>query len=171
MFWPKGDTFASLKAKASETRHLVPVLKLVCTSLSTGSPRDTHCILAYEHMDHMLRLLETGGIVLSDAEAGALLHSCEAFLRHYNWLARAAMARQVRRYNVTIKHHILWHIISFARYQNPTAAWAYRFEDFMQKIVLSGKACVAGTPMELVPDKVMANYLQVLFLRLHREQG
>ena len=158
MFQKKGTAYPTLKCKAAESRHLIKAMIVVLRNCSTGSAHDDHRLFAYESIDAMYDLVHSSGLFLSPAEAALTLQHCEEFLLHLNWLATEAMNAGKLLWGITTKHHYLWHVAWFARYQSPRASWCYQFEDFIGKIQGSGMACTAGTAMHRVPEKVFQNY-------------
>ena len=54
---------------------------------------------------------------------------CDRLLVHYNWLCKHAVAEDRLCYNITVKHHMLWHICDMSRFLNPTVVWTYELED------------------------------------------
>ena len=58
----------------------------------------------------------------------------------------------------------MWHICDHAKWLNPAETWGYEFEDFMAQVVGAGRACVAGSSMQIIGRKVMQNYLLVIEL-------
>ena len=91
----------------------------------------------------------------------------EIFLLHYNALLHLSLARNVKNFNLTTQAHYLWNIANFSRYMNPRVIWCYEFEDFMGTLTLSGKTCVHGSPMAIIGNKVLENYLLVFNLALN----
>ena len=141
-----------LIAKSNESRHLVvPMLDLLQRS---------HLLAAYACLSEMNTIVTDGGIMLSDLESSRLLDHCEAFLLHYNALTTGCMRAGKHRFNFTTKFHELWHICHFGKYMNPRASWCYAFEDFVKQVRKVGVSCVLATPMHLVPEKVIDNYLR-----------
>ena len=90
----------------------------------------------------------------------------ERFMLHNNFLLKWSLSRGRRNYTIVFKTHALWHIADQAKFMNPRFLWCYEFETFMGMLVKAAKACVAGTPMLLVGNKVLENWLLVAQLRL-----
>eukprot|EP00969_Alexandrium_andersonii_P030409 1326228-Alexandrium_andersonii.AAC.1 len=156
--------FPCLKAKAAEARSLLFVMQDVCVALGTPTDKAKHRLAAVASLCAMYRVFLTGPVVLPEEGAKAALEHCEAFLLHYNWLLHSSLHKGDLLYNFTFKFHHLWHISHLSAYLNPVATWCYKYEDFMGKLVQSAKACLAGSPMEIVGNKCMENYLLVLEL-------
>ena len=103
---------------------------------------------------------------LSEAQAARLAALYDEHLLYYNFLAKAAVDQGHLYYAIVPKTHALVHLSAFALYMNPRFLWAYEMETFMGLMTTSAKACVAGTPMCLVGDKCMQNFLLNLEIRL-----
>ena len=69
-------------------------------------------------------------------------------------------------YHLTFKTHHLWHIADNSRFLNPRFTWCYGAEDFMCVIVTTGRASVAGTPMEGIGSKLIESSCLVMELVL-----
>ena len=162
--------YPELTAKASESRHLVKAMVVILRrpEMHSGSEHDDHRLLCYEYLAELYDIIERNGMFLETADSDRLLVCTERFLLHYNLLATEAMQKGILYWSVVPKFHFLWHIAYFARFNSPRASWCYAFEDFVGKVQGSGMACVVGTPMHLVPAKIVANYLMAF--SLHMEQ-
>ena len=109
-------------------------------------------------------------MVPSDEEAEYVLQEYDNFLLHYNHIATLCMGAGVFNFNMTTKFHELWHILYLGRFLSPRMVWCYSFEDFIGKIKRSAQACVCGTPMQKIPEKVVDNYLRALSIQLEQWQ-
>eukprot|EP00969_Alexandrium_andersonii_P035158 1539461-Alexandrium_andersonii.AAC.1 len=96
----------------------------------------------------MYGIVKSGDTFLTKTAWQNLMKACDDFHENYNALTHAALARKVVAYNIVFKHHALYHICEGARALNPRKVWAYRFEDFMNKVVVSARSCVHGTSPE-----------------------
>ena len=88
----------------------------------------------------------------------------DAFLLQYHWLAHHSMHRGHVCYHMTAKFHMLWHICQMSKFLNPKLVWCYSFESFIGKMARSAAACVAGTSMPIIGEKVANNFLIALQL-------
>ena len=157
------NEYPQLTAKSNESRHLVmPMLDLLQRTLGGHSHFERHLIAAYERLSEMNAIVTGGGIMLSDLESFRLLESCESFLLHYNALTTECMRTGRHRFNFATKFHELWHICHFGKYMNPRAPWCYAFEDFVKQIRKVGVSCALASPMHLVPEQVVDNYLRAM---------
>ena len=166
MFLRQGD-FPVLKAKAAESRALLFVLESVCEDLDDGSDRDQHRLRALRSLAEMYRIFMAGPLVIPQHDADRALQCLEYFWGHYSWLLKRALSQGFRLYGLYFKFHALWHIVDHSRFINPKRVWCYEFEDFMHVVVTAAKACIAGSPMKIIGNKVLENWLLVfhLFLR------
>jgi len=137
--------------------------------LNNGSDRMLHQIFAVHHLASMYRVFKAHGMFLPEAASSEAFWHCQEFLEEYSWLLHDALDRGLQVYPPHVKVHAMYHIAFFSRYFNPRFGWAYEGEDLMNTIVTSGKACVAGTPMQLIGNKVMENVRLTLHLLLSRQ--
>ena len=165
-FCKKPPNFHCFAAKAAESRHLLPVMLVICREESTGSERDEHRIAALEAICEVYNILQTADIVLTDAEVSSAMAQYDTFLLHYNALLQLAVVRGERCYNFVYKHHHFWHLLYHARWINPRAVWCYEFEDFMGVLTKSASNCIYGAPMHIIANKVFENYMMALSLAL-----
>ena len=158
--------FHCLSAKAAEARHLLPVVLVLCREVNTGSDRDLHRLEALEKLTAVYKIFEDADIALTDAEVDSAMRYYEEFLLHYNALLQLAIARGERCYNFVFKLHHFWHIVDHARWINPRVVWCYEFEDFMGVLTKAAKNCRFGSPMSIIANKVLENYMLVLSLAM-----
>ena len=85
-----------------------------------------------------------------------------AFLGLQDDLRAAADAMGMRFFNITIKSYDLAHIALRAHGLNPTLAWCYVGEDFMQQMKKLAKTCVQGNHTHDVPFKLVEKYMRGL---------
>ena len=163
------EGWANFSAKAMDSQQLLFVLEPVLAELNNGSDRMLHQIFAVHHLASMYRIFKAHGMFLPEAASSEAFWHCQEFLEEYSWLLHDALDRGLQFYPPHVKVHAMYHIAFFSRYFNPRFGWAYEGEDFMNTIVTSGKACVAGTPMQLIGNKVMENFRLTLHLLLSRQ--
>ncbi|MDA8582845.1 hypothetical protein N9L68_01405 [bacterium] len=163
-FNAKAPRFHCLSSKAAEARDLLPIILDICREQNTGSLRDGHRIEALESLCGVYDIFKTADIRLTDAEAASAMRLYEMFLLHYNALLHLSIARGERCYNFVFKLHHCWHIVDHARWINPRVVWCYEFEDFIGVMTAAAKSCIGGSPMTIIGNKVLDNYLLVLIL-------
>ena len=168
MFYHGSSSFTCLTAKAGESLTLLYVLRSICCEFSTGSLRDRHRIACFECLCYIFDACKNHGARIPLDIAHEMQNRCDGFLLHYHWLAKCSEHRLELNYNFTFKCHFLWHIVYYARYLNPRLSWCYEFEDFVGVMILCAKSCMAGTPLRLVGNNCLENFLLVLQLRLSR---
>ena len=169
MLGGKKSTFYNLsRCKAAELRHLVPVILEVLRRLDTGSDRDGHRILAFEHIAGCLDVVHKSRLFLSTQEHTTLTDRYSRFLKHYHVLRELAVVRGRKLYNLTFKFHALLHTVAYAKWCNPSAHWCYGFEDFMGKVVTAAQSCSHAAPPRLDGCKVLENYRLALHLQMQR---
>ena len=167
----KPPGFHCFASKAAEARDLLPVMLAICREVDTGSLRDNHRIAALESLCAVYVIFKTADIRLTDIEAASALRAYEEFLLHYNALLHLSIARGERCYNFSFKFHHLWHIVDHAKWINPRVVWCYEFEDFIGVMTAAAKGCIFGSPMTIIGNKVLENYLLVLSLFMHGLSG
>ena len=167
----KGDGFSGLKAKAAVTQHLLFALHGVCQQVSEGTDRDLHRLAAFHYLTSMYTIFKNGDMFLERAEAERALECVDAFYEHYAWLLQYNLEKARLNYPIVPKLHMLWHIAYLSRFLNPVKTWAYEWEDFMNTLVTAAKACLAGSQMKLVGNKVMHHFFLVLDLRVRAAAG
>ena len=160
--------FAELRAKAAESRHLLPVLTAVCMHVNTGSPRDRHRVAALKHVSAVYALVQDSDYIIPDNVHSAMKDHTNKFFLHYNWLAKNSAERLHLCYHFTSKFHYFWHLIEMAQWLNPKATWCYEYEHFVGLIIRCARACVASTRMSLVGVKVADNAVLALHCDLVR---
>ena len=168
MFFHGADKFTCLSAKASDTVALLYVVHEICQEYSDGSRRDFHRLRCFERLCFIFNTVQANGHMIPRAEAEAMLASYDDFLVHYNWLANFSINLGRLNYNITIKFHILWHCMFFARFSNPKLHWCYEFYDFIGCMITCAKGCMAGSPLSIVGRKCFESFIIVLQLRIRQ---
>ena len=162
----KPGEYASLPTKAAENRHLLPALLHVCRQLSKGTESELIRVAALESLDKLYCVFEKAGMFLNDSEYILAKRYLENFSLAYNWLANRAAEQGFLRYHLTIKLHMMFHIVDMSQYLNPRFLWCFSFEDYMGAVVQSARACVASTAMHKIGHKIMDNMLLLLHVML-----
>ena len=150
MFNHGSTDFSCFIGKAAETLSLLPVLHKVCISFHTGSPRDKHRLACFESLGNIFATCRLNGYRVPTDESDAMLRDCDRFMVHYNWLSQSNISRNVLRYNIVFKVHMLWHICYHAKFLNPKCTWCFEFEDFVGTMIISAKGCMVGSPFAIV---------------------
>eukprot|EP00969_Alexandrium_andersonii_P265039 11713659-Alexandrium_andersonii.AAC.1 len=114
----------------------------------------------------MYKLVKDAGMFMDPAVSKQAFDAYKMHCLHYHWLLVRALEAGQRNYYISIKTHMVWHILDHSKWMNPRFLWCYDFEDFMGALTTSAKACLAGTSMKGVGCKVLQNYLIVLQLSL-----
>ena len=162
----QSDAYPALGAKAAEGQALLPVVLEICKAYDDGSEHHAHRTRALQALTEFNNISKTASLVPSDEDAKAMVDAIDTHLLHSNWLLNRAISKNVLLYPLFTKHHLLWHIADQAKWLNPRACWAFEFEDFLGDMVQSAKACLAGTPMDVLGNKVLENYTLLLELTL-----
>ena len=106
-----GDAWASLSAKAADSRQLVFALLPLCLRLNDASDRDGHRILALHHLVGVYHVFDSAGMFLTTEEFEEACAHRDAFFEHYAWLMQAAVNKGFEFYPIRTK--TLFFITSF----------------------------------------------------------
>ena len=158
-----------LSAKASERRHLVPVVVNLCSDSNSGRPRDEARLEAVVHLARYCDVLRTAGFFLTDVEHTRAVDSLFRFMDRYQRLAAEAASRGALCWNVVNKHHLMCHQALEAKYLNPECTWTFPYEDLMGRMKRVGMASKSGMRLAKVPGTICIKYKQVLYLALSKE--
>lgn len=121
------------------------------------------CVLKYliELYDHC----STPGLFFTPEEA-ATVKQCTAHLQlHYSWLARDAIEKGLKLWNIVPKLHYLWHIGQQAAFLHPRAGWTYPDEDFVGRIAKLARASTGGIAIDRLGNTIVAKYRRGLYFR------
>ena len=163
MFSRRHD-FPLLRAKAAESRALLFAVRDICADVFDCSDRDEHRLRCVSALCNVYEILQSGDVIMNSVASQNALNSYEVFLLHYHWLLKRSLCNGIRRYGFYFKFHNMWHILEAARWINPCHTWCYDFEGFMHNVVAAGRACVAGSSMEIIGSKILQNFLLVFEL-------
>ena len=152
------DDFPCFKGKAGETRSLLFILRDICRQWSDGSDWHDHRCRCLDSLCAMYSVLMNASLFPTKDESRDALMLYDNFLLHHNWLLKRSLTHNKRRYGFYFKFHHCWHIVHQSQWLNPCHTWCYEFEDFMSQVVAAGRACVAGSPMEIIGNKVLHNF-------------
>jgi hypothetical protein len=97
--------------------------------------------------------------------------SVEQLLRHYNALSNYASARGELLWNVTVKHHVMWHWGQQARSLHPSITACYIDEHFCGVVANILKASTGGRRIERVGETLMLKWQAAIILRWTRESA
>ena len=164
MFYTPGE-FGLFKGKAAESRHFLPVLMEVCKKHDNNSTWHRMRLLAGSSLMDMYDVIMAGGLFLSKDESLRVCKAYDRFLLAYNWLVNYHVRRSEMVYNLAATFHVMWHIAQMSKWINPRAVWCYGFESFMSLVKRSAVACLAGTSLQGIGQKLLYNFLFVLHLR------
>ena len=168
MFAPKSNVnkFASFNGKAAESHALIAPLAEVCRSISDGSEYDQIRLRALDSLETVFRTFRNASMFLTETEYQIAKNALDEHFVYYGYLASKSLEGNRMHYQVITKTHYLWHIVDHSRFLNPRFLWAFDFEDFMGQMVMAAKACLAGSKMSIVGDKVLVNYCLVFDLNV-----
>ena len=167
----KSDDWSTLTCKASHARALLPILVPILHKFNDGSDHNGHRILAFEALNSCYQIILRSGTFIPPKDCETMAENIETCMFHYNWLTNYSLERHSLRYNLTLKAHLLVHLVGFSRYINPRKHWAYSFEAMMGVIAKSAFACVPGTSLIQAGAKVADNYRLAFYMKANRRRG
>ena len=150
--------FPKLRGKAVEVRNLGPPLSKIWGELMNPA-LPLHLQVAFllkssVKLEKMLRdnkaLFRYPAALSAEflAEANKYLQLSSSVARSYNEAGR-------RLFDITTKHHILWHAAASAQLLNPAKSWCYMGEDCMQHARRLAASSLRGTKPQRVGGKVL----------------
>ena len=160
------DQWANLSSKAAESQQLLYALQFVLRRVHDNSDHHEHRIRCLSALLRIYNCFKDGGMFLPRENAEAALVDLRCMYSHWQWLLLRSVARGVLNWAVMPKLHYLFHIVYHSRYLNPRFTWTYEWEDHMRSVVMSAKACMAGSPMHIIGNKVVQNSRLALELTL-----
>ena len=159
--------FPLLKAKAAESRSLLPVVLVLCNELNTGSERDQTRLLCAVHLSRFYATVHAAGHVPTPDEYEKLRRAAfDAMLPYMKLSFHAASVEGQYLWNIVNKHHLFLHLALQSKHLNPECVWAYPFEDLMGRSQRVAMACKRGVPLVMVPSSYMIKYRRVLHCAL-----
>ena len=158
--------YPHLATKAKETEWL-------CRALETIWPQymnkniDVHCHImrTLSLVVDIYTLASTDGIFHSDIDSLAIMDAVHNLQAHYNWLAKWAEDRNLRRWNTVYKHHMIGHIAEDSQWLHVRAGATYMDEDFMGRMKTVAKKCTGGTALYKLGATVIVKYTRGLYMR------
>ena len=157
----KAKSWPRLSTKAAESQTLLFVVRDILEQLlvNDNSEHSRHRLRSCEALCTFYRIVRDSPMVPSPEQASQMKRAVETHLVHSNWLLDNAVKLGYLAYPIQLKHHMLWHLADLGQFQNPRVAWCYDFEDWVGDVITAAKACMAGTPMHLVGNKVVQHFL------------
>jgi len=166
--------YPKMRGKMAEIRNIGEPL------LHVWNTRSDRANLKHQQIAFMLRCSVKIESMLRDNRhcyryppdlADEFLQTTERYLQLTSSLARqyADSGRQL--FDVTTKHHILWHCAKSAELLNPCRSWCYMGEDNMQHLRKLAASSLAGTKPACVGAKVLRKWLRGFTLRFLPRSG
>ena len=154
----QAGSFPCLHAKAIDAIHLLPVVIQLCEDYSDGSLHHRMRLGSLNALQDSMQIVRQGGDFLDAGEVAGFREGVNKFLMCYNWLANfhASNGRMV--FHFVIKHHMLDEVARQCDWINPKAVWCFDFEHFIGKVKRPVVVCMAGSPAQIVGNKVAENY-------------
>jgi hypothetical protein len=166
--------FAVAKTKGKETEYLCLALEHVWAEQS--DPTDAHDISVAAVLRSAAAVYELartpaeGSLFqLGNAAWRDLATHVETLLLQYNALSNHASAAGVYRWNITLKHHVLWHWGQQARVLHPCRSACYIDEHFCGVVATICKSSTAGKRIARVGETVLFKWQTGVHLRCASE--
>ena len=160
-------TEAFLKIKGAECKHLLKPICLIASERRDNEfdRRLASCLLA---VDRLIDIIDDAGMFLTSAEHSELTVALGHFNGHYAWLNKWAEAQDRLLFNITIKFHMIVHLVASAQFLNPRYFWCFRGEDYVGKVSALAASVSMGVGIIALSQKVVMKYRHWLHLRLTR---
>ena len=118
-----------------------------------------HRLQAVKAMDKIYELADLPDHVWEPATHTEFAKACDKVVLHYSWLAKDALRKDLCRYSITQKHHLLACRYSEQCFSlSPRATWCYGPESFMSLCIQIANASVRGTSAAKLPTKVLGKF-------------
>lgn len=166
--------FPKMRGKMVEVRNLGEPL------LHVWSARCDPANVVHQQITFMLRCSVKIERMLKDHRhlyryppdlAAEFLKTTEHYLQLTSSVARQYAESGKLVFDVTTKHHILWHCAKSAELLNPSRSWCYMGEDFMQHVRKLAASSIAGTKAAFVGAKVLKKWIRGFTLRFLPRRG
>lgn len=139
-------------------------------------------VLAHEHLDDSDEAKFRHGLCQAMADVYMMLEGSrytiddyQAFQQHatkvllyYQWLAKEAMTKGLKRWSVVNKHHFLEHLVAQNEYENTAQYHCYSGEDFVGRMSRLAHMCISGKPIHALTHSFVERYRIAFQLRLSR---
>lgn len=153
------------KAKAAETRHLIPVLAMIAGELNDGSPHCLNRLATLQHAVQMQKTVDQQPMFMSAASQRFLVHHSKNFLVHYTVLRQWAKDTGFLGYHVVPKFHMGGvHLPLQCAFINPRFVWTYKAEDWVGRVSMIAHSASFGTGSHKLSYKLVEKYQFLLFL-------
>ena len=161
--WP------ALQCKGAETKGFMkPCLETIKLLLSKEDPLHQSMVQSLQALVELVDLFDQADLFLSRAEYSQAVDLGKRFFDHYQDLVDWAKSEDRMLWNVTIKFHMLHHLILNAKEINPKYCWNWRGEDFVGKVSRLGMSCCMGLKTTKLSCKLMDKYRILLHLQLEK---
>ena len=150
------SAFPKLKAKANESRHILPfLLNILDDPLIARHPdADPEYIhnrrATVLYLCRFYGLIDTPDMFLSGAAVTEAQECVDCFLLHYNWMTSYAIAHRRMQWQITIKFHYFKHAGVSLRWLNPKHGSTYPFESYVGAIAKIGRSASYGKPAHTI---------------------
>jgi hypothetical protein len=162
------STEAFLKIKGSECKHLLKPIAIIAIRKCSESQLDRRVASCLQSICRLVDILDEVGLFLTKEQHSELVRCLEHFNGHYLWLANWAEEQDRPLFNITIKMHMLHHMVLDAEFLNPRVSWCFKGEDYVGKISHLAGSVSMGVKITNLTCKISQKYRHWQHLRLTR---
>lgn len=161
--------YPALKSKASEGKHLLPVLTRMSkeTIVSTDA-MTVHLHLAFKAIDSFCELIYTSPDVPGEELGAKAVELVTAFLCEYKWLNEWASKKKKKLFHMVPKFHMLWHMALDFKYLNPRLTWTFKTESYVGEVSRLAHSCCFAVPRARVTAPMCKQYRCLTHFKLVR---
>lgn len=158
-----------LQCKAAECKHLMfALVGVVKKMLDKSNEMHKHMVQALASLASLVQLFDEAGMFLDKRTCGKAHALAHSFFHSYSWLNEWATRNDLYLFHITIKFHMLSHLIKCCEDMNPKYTWNFRAEDFVGKISTLGASVVHGVKSTKLSMKICTKYQILLHLEVER---
>jgi hypothetical protein len=161
--------YPALKSKASEGKHLLPVLTRMSkeTIVSTDA-MTVHLHLAFKAIDSFCELIYTSPDVPGEELGAKAVELVTTFLCEYKWLNEWASKKKKKLFHMVPKFRMLWHMALDFKYLNPRLTWTFKTESYVGEVSRLAHSCYFAVPRARVTAPMCKQYRCLTHFKLVR---
>jgi len=156
------STYARLKTKGAETKHLIAAVLDTWTTLTreVDSEFVIPVRIALEKMHEIQSILDESRFLLflDLSDAAKISAAADLYLQNYSRAAALADLALLPLFTVAPKHHWFWHWADRSKFLNPRKGNDMLDEDFVGVLKNVCHTCTSSTPLHAVPGALFDKY-------------
>lgn len=166
-FMGQADAYPELHSwKAREVRYLVPVGLHLANKFDTLGTYSQHRAAVFKHLHTMYQIIDDHKWFVPSKAHQGFKEAVNAFLAHYQWLAKHSATHQLYRWSQVPKHHFTAHIPDQALFIAPRAVWTYAGEAMVGNITALAQACTCSTSAQRLSKQLIAKHRVAMHLKM-----